>query len=171
MNELDTGDPASSAEVFLAYAIKVEEEAALRFGELADAMLTAGNREAGTLFRKLSDYSKLHLADARARAGFRDVPVMLPHEYQWPDFESPEQAAIWAADPMIGKAEALVIALDAEKRGRAFYAFVQAATSDPEVKALADEFVAEESDHVRWLERWIEEDKAGQPHNWVDELV
>jgi len=31
-------------EEFLAYAIKLEEEAAMRFGELADAMESCGNR-------------------------------------------------------------------------------------------------------------------------------
>jgi hypothetical protein len=33
-----------TVEEFLAYAIKLEQEAALRFGQLADAMATAGNR-------------------------------------------------------------------------------------------------------------------------------
>lgn len=164
-------EPTASVEVFLAYAIKVEEEAALRFGELADAMLAAGNRDAGLLFRKLSDYSRLHLADAKARAGFRDIPVILPDDYRWPDLESPEAAAIWAADPLIAKGEAMVIALDAEKRGRAFYAHVLATTADPEVKALAAEFTEEESDHVRWLERWMDEEKVGADHAWVAELA
>ena len=60
-----------TVEEFLAYAIRLEQEAALRFGQLADAMATAGNREVMELFRRLSEYSRLHLTDARARAGFR----------------------------------------------------------------------------------------------------
>lgn len=63
-----------SVEEFLAYAIKLEQEAALRFGQLANSMESSGNREAGKLFRRLSEYSKLHLADARARSGFRGNP-------------------------------------------------------------------------------------------------
>jgi rubrerythrin len=157
--------------LFLAHAIKVEQEAALRFGELADAMANAGNAEAGKLFRKLSDFSRLHLADAKARAGFRDIPVMLPEEYEWPEFESPETAAIWAIDPMIAKSEAMEVALEAEKRGYLFYKAVHDATTDPEIKALAAEFVAEEAEHVEWMHRWIAEDKAGQAaHPWVDAL-
>jgi hypothetical protein len=65
-----------SVELFLAYAIRVEEEAALRYGQLADAMESGGNCEVGGLFRRLSDYSRLHLADAKARAGFREIPTM-----------------------------------------------------------------------------------------------
>lgn len=145
----------SSVEVFLSYAIKLEEEATLRFGQLADAMDAAGNKPVGALFRKLSEYSRLHLADARARAGFRDVPVLLPREYQWPDMESPETAAIWATDPLIAYEEAIQIALESEKRGYAFYKQVLDSTTDPEIKVLAKEFVAEEAEHVEWIERWI----------------
>jgi rubrerythrin len=57
-----------SVEEFLAYSINLEQEAATRFGQLADAMESCGNREVGKLFRRLADYSRLHLADARALA-------------------------------------------------------------------------------------------------------
>jgi rubrerythrin len=145
----------ASVEEFLAYAIKLEEEAVLRFAELADAMTSGGNGEVGGLFRRLSDYSRLHMAEAKARAGFRDVPVMLPADYRWPDFESPETAAIWAADPMMGRREALDVALESEMRGLAFYQACLDANDDPEIKALASEFVLEEAEHVAELEKWI----------------
>lgn len=146
---------AESVEVFLAHAIRLEEEAALRFGQLADAMLTGGNREVAQLFRQLSDYSRLHLADARARAGFRQLPVLAPGDYRWPDFESPEAAAIWAADPLIGREQALHVALAAERAGLDYYRGIRDATADPEIRVLAAEFVEEESGHVAELERWI----------------
>ena len=111
-----------SVEEFLAYAIKLEEEAAIRFGQLADAMELAGNREVGKLFRQLSTYSKLHHADAVARSGFRSMPAIRSGEFSWPDIESPETAEIWAADPLIGREQALEIALAAEMAG---YQFLQ----------------------------------------------
>jgi len=104
-----------SIEEFLAYAVKLEQEAALRFGQLADAMATAGNREVMELFRRLSEYSRLHMIDARARAGFRELPDLKSADFQWPDMESPETAAIWAADPLIGREQALQVALEAER--------------------------------------------------------
>jgi rubrerythrin len=152
-----------SVEEFLAYAIKLEEEAALRFGQLADVMDACGNREVGKLFRQLSDYSKMHQADAQARAGFRDMPAKAPGDYEWPDLESPESAAIWAADPMIGREQALEIALAAEMSGYEFYKGVLDSTTDPEIKAMAQEFVIEESEHVAELEKWIAAHKAGKP--------
>ena len=152
-----------TVEEFLAYAIKLEEEAMLRFGELADSMTTYGNGEVGKLFRKLSEYSSWHMGDAKARAGFREIPELAAHEFHWPQGESPERAAIWAADPFIARDEALAIALEAEKAGLAFYAHVLETTTDPEIKALAKEFVEEEMEHVAELEKWIAAHSAGKP--------
>ena len=151
-----------SVEEFLAYAINVETEAASRFGQLADVMEACGNREVAKLFRRLSDYSRLHLADARARSGFREIPKMKSEDFVWPGMESPETAAIWAADPFIGREQALEIALDAETAGYEYYKNVLETTSDPEIKALAKEFVEEEAGHVAELRKWIVAHKAGQ---------
>jgi rubrerythrin len=148
-----------SVEEFLAYAIKLEEEATLRFGQLADVMQSYGNKDVGSLFRRLSDYSRLHLADARARSGFRDIPVMHPDAYKWPDVESPESAAIWAADPFLAKSEALDIALTSETAGYEFYKSMHDNTDDPEIRALAAEFAAEEIEHVNWIRQWIEDER------------
>ena len=151
-----------TVEEFLAYSIHLEQEAASRFGELADAMESGGNKEVGQLFRRLSDYSKLHLADAQARAGFREIPEIGAYEFVWPDLESPEAAAIWGADPMIGRGDALQIALAAETAGYDYYKHVLDTTDDPEVKILAKEFVAEEAGHVAELKKWIAAYQAGQ---------
>jgi rubrerythrin len=152
-----------SVEEFLAYAIKLEADAADRFGQLADVMIASGNAAVGKLFRQLSDYSRLHLAEAQARAGFRDVPKLNPTDYDWPDLESPETAAIWAADPMLGRGEALDVALLAETAGLRYYQAVRDTTDDPEIRTLAAEFVEEESEHVAALEKWIAAHKAGKP--------
>lgn len=152
-----------SVEEFLVHAIRLEQEAALRFGQLADAMHTQGNREVGRLFRQLADYSKLHLADARERAGYRDLPELRPEDYAWPDIESPEAAAIWAADPMLGREQALEVALEAEQAGMDYYSHVMKNTIDPELRALAKEFADEEAGHVAELKRWIELHRAGKP--------
>ncbi len=152
-----------SVELFLAYSIKLEEEAALRFDQLADAMLSAGNRDVGKLFRRLADYSRLHMRTARDRSGFRELPSFGPGQFEWPDIESPETAAIWAADPFIGREQALEVALDAESASLAYYRGILESTQDPEVRAFAQEFVDEESEHVAELQRWLALHKAGRP--------
>ena len=144
-----------SVEEFLAYAIKIEQEAALRFGQLADAMEAAGNGEVGKLFRRLANASRAHLNEARARSGFRDIPEMGPDEFIWPNLESPETAAIWAADPLIGREQALDIGLAAETAGLDYYKNIFETTTDPEIKILARQFIEEESGHVAALEKSI----------------
>ena len=144
-----------SVEEFLAYAIKIEQEAALRFGQLADAMEAAGNGEVGKLFRRLANASRAHLNEARARSGFRDIPEMGPDEFIWPNLESPETAAIWAADPLIGREQALNIGLAAETAGLDYYKNIFETTTDPEIKILARQFIEEESGHVAALEKSI----------------
>jgi rubrerythrin len=150
-----------TVEEFLAYSIHLEEEAATRFGELADAMESNGNKEVAQLFRRLSNYSRMHLADARARSGYRDIPKLGPDDYVWPDLESPESAAIWGADPMLGRGEALQIALAAETAGHDYYKLVLDTTDDSEIKRFAEEFVAEEAGHVAELKKWIAAHNAG----------
>ena len=152
-----------TVEEFLAHAIELEREAALRFGQLADAMTTGGNKEVGKLFRRLADYSQLHLADARERAGFRELPAMSATDYRWPDIESPEVAAIWAADPFIGREQALQVALEAEQAGLDYYRSVMENTTDPEIRAFAKEFSEEEAEHVAELTRWMGLHRDGKP--------
>ena len=157
------GNVMETVEEFLAYAIALEREAAERFGQLADTMDACGNREVSKLFRQLADYSRLHLADARARSGFREIPDMKPQEFAWPGLESPETAAIWAADPFLGRQEALEIALEAETASLEYYRSILETTSDPEIVAFAKEFVEEESGHVAALQKWIAANKSGAP--------
>lgn len=149
------GEPLNTVEEFLSYAVKLEEEAALRFGELADVMQSCGNGDVAGLFRRLSDYSRLHLADARSRSMFRDMPELKAEEYEWPDLESPETAGIWAADPFIGRGQALEIARDAEEASLRYYKSIFETTDDPEIRILAKEFFEEETEHVREIHKWI----------------
>lgn len=149
-----------SVEEFLAHSIKLEEEAALRFAQLADAMATCGNLEVSLLFRRLAEYSRLHFKDAMARAGFRQLPKLAAGDYQWPDIESPETAAIWAADPFLGSEQALQVALEAESAGLDYYRSILKSTTDPEVKMFAQEFVDEEMQHVAELKHWLATNKT-----------
>lgn len=145
----------NSVEEFLVYAARLEQEAALRFDELADVAASFANQDVAAFFRQMAHFSRLHLDEARKRGGFHDLPEIATGQFQWPDDESPEAAAIWGADPNMDVHQAMALALDAEQRGLAFYTDVMAATDDPEIKAMAREFVEEEAEHVSAIERWI----------------
>ncbi|MEI6558713.1 MAG: ferritin family protein [Rhodospirillaceae bacterium] len=157
------GQEISSVDEFLGYAIKVEEEAALHFDTLGTAMEAVGNTEVAQLFRQLAGYSRLHHQEALARAGSRDVTRFSPGNHVWPDFETPERTALWAGDADLSRLDALKAALHGERMGFEFYHMVAGSTTDPEIRAMARDFVKEEAEHVDLLERWIAREVASRP--------
>jgi rubrerythrin len=142
-------------ELFLAHAIQLEREAARRYEELAAAMQTDGNAELKGFFSRMAHFSRLHLADAQARGGFRDLPELGADDYEWPEGTSPETAEWAGVDAMMDAHDALLLALESERRGHAYYAAISASTLDPELRRIAAEFAAEEAGHITELERLI----------------
>ena len=151
-------DPA----LFLAHACALEEDAAHRFADLSEAMKTYGNAEVAAFFGKMAEFSRLHLAEARKRSGFRDLPTLAPEDFQWPDGESPEAASMEGSHYLMTVEYALELALESERRGQAFYAEVAKTTTDSEVRMMAEEFAAEEAEHVAQLELWAKRYPAPQ---------
>lgn len=141
--------------LFLAHAVRLEADAASRFDELADTMATFGNAEVESFFRQMATFSRQHLGEAKARSGFRPLPELTADEYQWPDGTSPETSAWTGVDGLMGVEDALQLALASEREGHAFYATIAATTTNPRVRAMAEEFAAEEAEHVAELERWV----------------
>jgi hypothetical protein len=88
----------------------------------------------------MAHYSRLHLAEAVARGGFRELPALAPHEFEWPDGTSPETAGWAGVDAQMSPRAALELALDGERSGHAYYAAVAATTTDAELRAIASEF-------------------------------
>jgi rubrerythrin len=56
--------------------------------------------------------------------------------------------------------DALRAALQGERRGFEFYYAVASTTKDPEIRALAKEFVREETEHVETLKKWIQKEES-----------
>ena len=145
----------NDVERFLAHAIQLEREAARRYEELSAAMGTEGNRELKAFFGRMAHFSRLHLAQAAERGGFRELPVLQPDEFEWPDGTSPETAGWAGVDALMSPRAALDLALASERSGHAYYAAMAATTTDAELRDIASEFASEEAEHVRELEKLI----------------
>lgn len=145
----------NSLELFLAHALRLEEDSAVRYDEMADALSIHRKSEVARLFRKMAHYSRLHLAEAERRAAGLDIPRLKPWEYQWPGDDSPENAPAEDADYAMNDRDALLLALVGEKGAHAFYSSIAAATADAEIRSAAEEFAAEECGHVALLEDWL----------------
>ncbi len=154
------GVPVRTMDEFLNYAVQVEQDAAEHFEQLAEAMKACGNADVETLFRQLGGYSRLHLAEAKAKCTRHDVNLTLPPSSSWPDNTSPEKTTLWAGDPLLSRLGALKVALQGERRGFEFYYAIAHTTTDAEIRSVAREFVREETEHVEKLKQWIEQEEA-----------
>ncbi len=146
---------SSEVEHFLAHAVALEREAARRYEELSATMATEGNRELKEFFGRMAHYSRLHLAQAAARGGFRALPDLGPDEYEWPEGVAPETAAWAGVDALMSPQAALQLALQGELGGLAYYRAIAETTTDAELRAIAGEFADEEAQHVAELEKLI----------------
>lgn len=140
---------------FLAHAIKLEQDAAARFGDLAESMKGYGNGEIAEFFGKMAHFSRMHLAEARKRSGFQDIPVIPEGKYKWRNDESPENASMEGSHYLMTLDYAFRLALESEQSGWAFYDDVARTTNDPEIRVMAQEFAEEEAEHVAELKKWI----------------
>jgi len=154
-----------SLDEFLNFALLVEDDAAVHYEQLADAMKKHDNAEVAELFAKLAGYSRLHYEEARQRMVSHAVPVKVPALSLWPDNVTPERTALWAGDAHLSRLDALKVALQGERRGYEFYYAVANTNSDAAICAVAKEFVKEEAEHVEALKAWIarEEHAGSQP--------
>jgi rubrerythrin/ferredoxin len=145
---------------FLTFAVQVEEDAAIHFEKLGENMATCGNEDVAALFKQLAGYSRMHLAEAKARVQAQSVQSALPAKSAWPDNETPERTTLWAGDPSLSRLDALKAALQGERRGYEFYYAVAGTTPNAEIRKAAREFVKEEAQHVDTLKLWITKEEA-----------
>ena len=149
---------ASSLPLFLAHAVELESEAALRYDELADSMEAHNNWQVAALFRDMARYSRLHRDEVMGiAAAHGPLPKVAPWEFQWTGTaESPEAAAFDGAHYLMTPHHALCPALACEEARHAYYAAVAEQTAVAEVARLARDFAAEESHHVVLVRQWLE---------------
>ncbi len=138
---------------FLAHAIALERESAERYQELADMMESYRNDDVSQLFRDMVHYSRLHHDSIVERAAGIDLPALRSWQYRWR--HPPEMGGDEAFDAALDAWSALVYARENEVRAMEYYSSVGQAATDPEVRRLAAEFAAEETEHVEALDDWL----------------
>lgn len=144
-----------TVELFLAHALTLENEAADGYQEIGDSMAVHNNPEVAGLFFQMATYGRMHADEVRGLATGLELPHIPPWEYSWEDGESPESPSMDKVHYMMQPAQALTLAMKAERQAHAFYAGVAEATSNPRIRELASQFAAEEAGHVRLLGEWI----------------
>ncbi len=140
----------------LAHALAMENDAADRYGELADQMQLHRRGAVADIFRRLEQAEQKHLAELNAMCAGMDLPHIAPLDFKWAGTESPEAIAIDKVSYNLSVKGAVLLALEQEQQALDFYAGVAETTQDAEVRRLATQFAEEERQHVAWLEAWRE---------------
>jgi rubrerythrin len=139
----------------LAVAYQVEIDAVDRYNLLADQMETHNNPELVKIFRDLARAEGIHGEEIRRLAGDFDVAAHAREIARFGRADSPEEAGLDSAHYMMTPWHALQLSLAGEKRALAYFTSIVEATKDAKVKALAEELVEEETEHVNLVHRLL----------------
>ena len=158
MNETQTdGTAVQTVPQLLAHALAMETEAAERYGELADQMETHRRTAVAAIFRRLEVAEKEHLVDLTNLCKDVPLPHYAPWDFKWRSNESPETIDIGRVHYQLSVRDAVLLALEHERRATQFYADVADAAHHPDVINLARKFADEEREHIGWLEACLAE--------------
>jgi rubrerythrin len=154
-----TSSPAnpiiSNLNDLLAVAYQIEIDAVDRYNLLADQMETHNNPELVKIFRDLARAEGIHGEEIRRLAGTFDVVNHARQMARFAQTESPEVAELDAAHYLMTPWHALQLSLAGEKRALAYFTKIVETATDPKVKALAEELVEEEAEHVNLVNRLL----------------
>lgn len=159
---------ARTLEEFMTRALVMEQEAAQRYTEFADAMETHNNLEVAALFRKMAEIEGKHAAQIIAEMGWTTRPGPHPGILFWERFEAPETAPGDEVHYLMQPYHALKLALANEQRAERFFADLARAATTPSVKKAARELQKEEHEHVLLVRAWMK--KVPKPDaDWAND--
>lgn len=151
---------------FMLQALVMENDAAERYAEFADAMETHNNREVAALFRKMADIEGKHAQQIMAEMGWKTMPR--PVAVSWEGFEAPETAPGDEVHYLMQPYHALELALANEQRAERFFAGLARAATTASVRKAALELQAEEREHVELVRAWMK--KVPRPDaDWAND--
>jgi erythrin-vacuolar iron transport family protein len=153
-------------------AIAIEEEAKGRYDEFAKITGGRYDGDASDMFRQMAGYEARHREDlaARRRARFGSAPPRVTAD-DLDDVEAPDRGA---PRTFMSARQALEVALASEEKARDFFTDAARQVDDGEVRALFQDLVLEEEQHVKLVRERLdrlpqgpgpdlEEDEADAP--------
>jgi rubrerythrin len=140
----------------MAHAHALEVEASERYAEFAEAMDAHNNRDVAELFRKLARIEHRHAEQILEEMRWT-TPLPPPSDgYRWEGLEAPETADFGALHYLMQPYHALAIALRNERRAEEFFRRLAASAASAKVRRQAAAMAAEEAEHVRLIEEWMQ---------------
>jgi rubrerythrin len=155
MSKAPGAPKVSNLNDLLAVAYQIEIDAVDRYQMLADQMETHNNPELVKIFRDLARAEGIHGEEIRRMAGDFDVAGRAREIARFGGGDSPEEAELDSAHYLMTPWHALQLSLAGEKRALAYFTSIVETAKDPKVKALAEELVEEEAEHVNLVNRLL----------------
>jgi rubrerythrin len=147
--------PSGHYAEFMSRAYAMELEATERYAQFAEQLDTHNNREVAQLFRKLADIEALHAKRILEEMRWPSMPA-LPPAYAWEGVEGPETAPFDSLHYLMQPWHALEIALRCEQDAQKYYEGIAASRAPKQVRDAAREMAAEEAEHVRLIQQWMQ---------------
>jgi rubrerythrin len=159
-----------SLDELFAVANAMEQEAATKYGELADEMRRQERGELAAVFTDLAAAEREHVDSVQRWSHSRRGKLPDPSLVRWEapkTFDSDAIAEI-KASKLLTPYRALAMAVRNEERAFAFWSYLAAFTDDPEIKTAAEAMASEELGHVAILRKarrraYREEPDAAHP--------
>jgi rubrerythrin len=153
-------------------AILIEEEAQERYLEFVDQMELHHTLEAAAFFRGMAGNEVRHQSSLKEkrRSLFGDEPSRMNRTMLW-DVEAPDYDQTRA---FMSARQAIVVALESEKKAQDFFDRALEDITDPSVKELFTELRDEEQDHQALLKRQLTHlpsDAEPDPDDFADDPV
>jgi rubrerythrin len=120
----------------------------------AHPMEVHNNPDVAALFRKLSEIEGKHIAQVAKLGEGKELPQIKAWEYKWGTAESPETPEVDAVHYMMTPYLAIGMALRFERQAVAFFERIIETSQDTGLRAMAEEMVTDEREHVRLLSEW-----------------
>ena len=150
-------------EAFYAQALAIERTAAERYRELAREMADGGNVCTAELFLRLAHFEAEHAGRLLKNAAGMKLPSV--SRRQLAEAGVSEIANYEFLYRRVPPQHALLMALAAERRAKAFFEHTRASAVDPQIRRLAAEFAREENEHIAWLDAALANEP---PHPFAD---
>ncbi len=144
-----------SLDEMFALAHAMEQEAASRYGQLADDMRRQNKGDLAAVFEKLAAAEREHVDSverwSQSRRGKAPDPALV--RWEGPETLDEDTAAEIRTSRLITPYRALSMAVRNEERAFAFWSYVAAFSKDAEIKTAAEAMAREELGHVSILRK------------------
>jgi rubrerythrin len=146
--------PMTSMDELLALAHAMEDEAASRYTEIALGLRAEGHPSLAEVFDRLAADERGHMASIQKWSEKERGRAPDPEHVRWKMPETFDDEGIASADPRLLSAyRSLSMAVRNEERAFAFWSYVVAQATSPDIRRAAEALAREELGHVATLRR------------------